>query len=346
MNPSVTEPISQAFERTRRILFQPFDLGKWCLLGFCAFLAQLGEGGGGSSFQFPGGGPGAPGPPGPPGVPPASPFAQALTWLQANWTWVVPVAALALAALIAIVALLTWLSARGRFMLLDGIVRNRGAIAEPWREQRAEANRFFVARLLLTLLGGAAMLLAVGVALALAWTDLMDGRLRGGGVAALVVGITLMLLMALALGLASWLLDTFVLPAMYLRRAGVRDAWDAVRYEILRGHVGTVVLFLLMQIVLSIGAGMIGIVVICATCCLAALPYVSSVVLLPIAVFMRCYGLCFMEQFGPQWTFFVRQDEPPVCHVCGYDLRMNVSGVCPECGTPAVPSAIPPSPPV
>ncbi|NUQ50006.1 MAG: hypothetical protein HUU27_08825, partial [Phycisphaerae bacterium] len=105
MNPSVTEPISQAFERTKQILFQPFDLGKWCLLGFCDFLAQLGEGGA-SSFQFPGGGPGAPGPPGPPGAPPATPFAQAVAWLQGNWTWVVPVAALALAAVIAIVALL------------------------------------------------------------------------------------------------------------------------------------------------------------------------------------------------------------------------------------------------
>ncbi len=36
---SVTNPISAALDRTKRILFKPFDIGKWFVLGFCAFLA-------------------------------------------------------------------------------------------------------------------------------------------------------------------------------------------------------------------------------------------------------------------------------------------------------------------
>jgi hypothetical protein len=27
-------------------------------------------------------------------------------------------------------------------------------------------------------------------------------------------------------------------------------------------------------------------------------------------------------------------DQLPICHTCGYELTGNVSGVCPECGTP------------
>jgi hypothetical protein len=39
----------------------------------------------------------------------------------------------------------------------------------------------------------------------------------------------------------------------------------------------------------------------CLTCCLALLPYLSSVVFLPIHVFFRCYSLKFLEQFGEEW---------------------------------------------
>src|SRR5262245_31638238 len=52
---SVTIPVSRAIAWTKRILFQPFDLTKWMIIGFCAWLAGLGERG--YSFpQFSGGG--------------------------------------------------------------------------------------------------------------------------------------------------------------------------------------------------------------------------------------------------------------------------------------------------
>src|SRR6185312_10934792 len=44
---SVVEPVSPALEHVKRMLFKPFDLGKWFVIGFCAWLAFLGEGGGG-----------------------------------------------------------------------------------------------------------------------------------------------------------------------------------------------------------------------------------------------------------------------------------------------------------
>ena len=48
---SVTEPVSPALERVKTMLFKPFDLGKWFTIGFCAWLAALGEGGG-SGMNF------------------------------------------------------------------------------------------------------------------------------------------------------------------------------------------------------------------------------------------------------------------------------------------------------
>lgn len=49
---SVTVPLSQALDHVKHVLFQPFDLGKWFVIGFCAWLAFLGEGGGGFHGNF------------------------------------------------------------------------------------------------------------------------------------------------------------------------------------------------------------------------------------------------------------------------------------------------------
>ena len=40
---NVVEPISPALRRVKHVLFQPFDLGKWFIIGFCAWLAFLGD---------------------------------------------------------------------------------------------------------------------------------------------------------------------------------------------------------------------------------------------------------------------------------------------------------------
>ena len=40
---SVAEPVAPALERVKQMLFKPFDLAKWITIGFCAWLAELGE---------------------------------------------------------------------------------------------------------------------------------------------------------------------------------------------------------------------------------------------------------------------------------------------------------------
>ncbi len=105
------------------------------------------------------------------------------------------------------------------------------------------------------------------------------------------------------------LLEDFVVPTMYLRNAPVMSAWRIVRAEVLAGNVGTIILYFLMKIVLAIAVGIIGIMATCLTCCLAAIPYLGTVILLPLFVFTRCYPVCFLEQLGPSWKFF--PPDPP-----------------------------------
>src|SRR5436853_491580 len=57
------------------------------------------------------------------------------------------IAAFLALALVAVIVLFAWLQARGRFMFTDCVVRNRAAIAQPWREFRPLGNSFFLVSL-------------------------------------------------------------------------------------------------------------------------------------------------------------------------------------------------------
>ena len=74
-----------------------------------------------------------------------------------------------------------------------------------------------------------------------------------------------------------------------------------MRESLLAGRGGTFVLYLLKKLVIGLAVGSITFGVVCATCCIAALPYVGTVILLPLHVFVRSYSLYFLGQFGPDW---------------------------------------------
>jgi hypothetical protein len=327
---SISDPISAALERTKLILFKPFDIGKWFVLGFCAFLSQCGEGGGGN-FNVPTGGGGRGGGAGGTGPTPQ----EIMNLIKANLGIIIAIAIIALVVVLAISALITWLKSRGKFMFLDGIARNRGAVVEPWNQFRELGNSLFMFSFAFGLIAMVAMMGVIALGVGLAWPDIKSQRFGESAIAGLVVGGGLLVALLILLTVITLLLEDFVVPAMYLRQQRVMQAWSTVRQELLSGHVGSIVLFYLMKIVLAIAVGVIGLVATCATCCVAALPYIGTVILLPLIVFMRCYTLCFIEQYGPDWRIFVYEQWSRRCARCGYDLRAATgSGVCPECGTP------------
>ncbi len=52
MNIAFFEPLNRAWERMKHILWQPFDLAKWLVLGFSAWLAGLADGAGGGGWKY------------------------------------------------------------------------------------------------------------------------------------------------------------------------------------------------------------------------------------------------------------------------------------------------------
>ncbi len=258
-----------------RVLFRSFDLGKWCVIAFTAFLATCGEGaGGGMSGQvrnlF---GPHT-GPRSGVGIFPANPPLWISTHLPIFLLIAVPIGCFALALSI----LLAWLGSRGRFMFVAALARNRAEVARPWREFAGLANSLFLARLVLLTAWWVLVLpiLIIGLVMAwpgiaMAWPNFQSEPGRAIMILALIPSVVATAVLLLGLGItlviARWVLEGLVMPTMYAQRVRAWEAWRIVRQRVLPGNGGTVVLFYLLLFVLGFAAGIMMIIGTCCLCC-------------------------------------------------------------------------------
>ena len=299
----VFKPFGEAFELMKKILFQPFDLRKWLLIGFAAWLASLSTGFTSASN-------------------PLSNWStrkdnkavadslhEVWSKLQMEW-WLIALIAFGALIILVLVLALAWVGARARFIFADCIIRNRAAIVAPWKEFRAEGNSLFIFSVLALLtLFAFAIVGMLGLALPL----ILHGEGSRPGIALLVVFcVFLFALACLAFGFA--LILQLMVPLMYRQRCRAMDAFGQI-LRLIAAHPGPVLLYMLFFVVLVIAAALISCVVTCATCCIAAIPYVGTVILLPIPVTLAGFSLLFLRQFGPNydvWAEFIPPEFLPV----------------------------------
>ncbi len=303
---SVALPVGQAIERVKRMLFQPFDLGRWITLGFCAWLAQLGQGGSSAHFNY-------------------SPdhgkqmedlrrwLEQARDYVVHNLYWILPLAAVVLLFGVVLWVLILWLSSRGRFMLLHCVALDKAEVAVPWSKFAREANSLFRFRLVLGILSLAAVLPLLAMMAVISWRMIERGR---GGLAGIVelVGVALLLvLVGCVLWGVKWLTTEFVVPIMFRRGDRCLRAWG-VFLGLLTGNLGRFILYLLFRIVLAIAIAVLVLTGVLVTCCLLGcvliVPFLGTVLLLPIHVFQRAYSLYYLAQYGPEFDVFAPTAQP------------------------------------
>lgn len=281
------------------MLFQPFDIGKWFVIGFCAWLAQLGE----SGFRFNTSGGGRPG-----SVHSFRTFVDQTTeYVMANLYWIIPVVVALVVLMLAWWILATWLSSRGRFMFLYCVALDQAEVKRPWRDFAIEGNSLFWFRIVLGLIAMPLCMPPVAGILVIIGRMLYHDNVEWDGIVlAVVLGLVFF-----ALAVLLWLIVTFtadfVVPIMFLRRTRCIVAWQAFR-GLIGANAGHFTLYVLFRIVLSIAIAFVLLVVIVVTCCIAgclmAVPYIGTVVLLPVLVFMRSYSLYYLAQFGPAYSVF------------------------------------------
>jgi hypothetical protein len=297
----IIKPFGEAFELTKKILFQPFVFEKWLVIGFAAFLCGHFSASG-FNFNFPVGNL----------HPQANPTFSPPNLEQ--WKpWLLPLIFIGSLAFLALIVVFMWLKARGNFIFTDCIVRNRGKIVEPWREFRKEGNSYFLFILLVFF----AAILVLGL-LCLFGFAVFGFFGQGSSDAKMtplfLIYLGLIFLAWMCFGFFFSVTTYFMVPAMYIRRCRAMDAFREV-FNLILNHPGPFILFCLFGICLVLGMLMIGGVVTCLTCCIAALPYVGTVILLPVFVCLRSFSLCFFRQFGPEYDVWaaapVSTPEPP-----------------------------------
>jgi len=303
---SVTSPIHPAIEWVKRLLFRPFDLGRWFAIGFCAWLAGPGQPGW-SGFNNR-----APWSHGKEGAS-AAPWEQARGWVAENLYWLLPVAIAVACVVLALWVLFTWLGSRGEFMFLHCVATGRAEVAAPWRRYAREAHSLFRFRLALGLAGLVPAILLLGLAgLTVFRTARWDSLAPDTVLELVFLGLALAALAVLFVIVAKLTRD-LVVPIMFLRGGTCRAAWKEL-LGLYTGNTHLLILYLLFQIVLAVAVGVIVLGVVLATCCVAGclllVPYLGTVALLPFLAFKRAYSLFYLAQLGEGYDAF-RTVVPP-----------------------------------
>jgi hypothetical protein len=294
----IFKPFGEAIELMKKILFQPFDLKKWFVIGFAAFLSGHF---GGVGFNFPTNFGNV-----------RQPHAGQKINLLEQWKPWLPVIIIGFVIFVlALVIALTWLKSRGSFIFTDCVVRNRSAIVEPWREYRTEGNSYFVFQLVVILAAMAVVVVLATIFVSLGF--LAGGHREASGVIMAALLIPLFICW-IAFGILINLIFFFMAPVMYRQRCPALDAARQV-LRLVFANPAPFILFCLFGIVLVLATLVIGCIVTCVTCCIGALPYFGTVILLPLFVTLRSFSLLFLRQFGPEydvWASFMPLEFSPV----------------------------------
>ncbi len=288
------EPFGRAWNRMKDLLFRPFDLGRWIAIGFTAWLATLTEGGGGGNFNLP--------------MDSKHELKQLGTFVHQHLAAIIIGATLLLLVCFLLRLVLSWLSARGKFMFLDNALTNQAAIAEPWRRWRTQGNSLFWWDFVFGFVLLALVLVLGGLCVALAWPDIHLKVFRGYAIAAIVLGFLLLLPFSVLFGYILVFLHDFVVPLMRKHDLKTNAAWRRF-LPLLRANVGAFLLYGLVRFAVSLVLGMALVTVGCLAClftcgcagCLLAMPFIGTVIILPVVAWERYWGPEFLRQFGPEF---------------------------------------------
>lgn len=245
---SATQAISPAVERTKSLLFRPFEWGSFLKLCFIAILTEGSSGG--FNAGSPGGGHSAPhlhnaGFP--------SQFNQAFNpaW---NPAWIPAFVAIGAAVLVLAFALF-YLIVRLRFALFYCLIHQSRQIRPGWKLYRQQAFRYFLLSIGIGL-AFLAIVAAVAVPFVVGFVRLFHNRQGDqasvGAIFALILLLIPVILLVILAGIAvNVILRDFMLPHIALENATAAEAWAAVRVYIAQ-EKGPFLLYTVLRVLLPI----------------------------------------------------------------------------------------------
>ncbi len=292
-------PLQMAWKKMARSLFRPFDITRWMIVGLTAFLAGLADYGGGGtiSSRFVG----------------FADFHDFLRLPQLLWEWLMDnpgwlILIVSVSVLIFLLYILfLWLSSRGKFMFLDNVVKNRAEIAKPWHEFKRLGNSLFLWRLFFRLVCIVVFIVLLGQCFIIGSSIYEDRYASTFPVFKIVAMVFLLILMIAAAGYILLFLEDFVVPIMYKKNLSANRSWG-VFFQLFLKHPVEFLLYGILVFFLYIIAAVCIVVAALLTCCiglvLLIVPYIGSVVILPVSYLFRSFSLEFLGQFGEEFKLF------------------------------------------
>jgi hypothetical protein len=288
------EPLSRAWDRTRVILWQPFDLAKWLLLAFAAWLAGLTTDTG-SAFAWRADAKDT-------GGDVWRGFDHAWSELASNAVWL-PFVVIGIMLAIGFAVLMLWITSRFKFIFLDNLVRNQSEIVEPWNRHEALGNSLFLWRLCFALacVVGALMIMLVFFAPAAGFS--VHDALAGLSVASGFFGVLGLVVFGILAAFIALFTESFVIPIMYRYEIRILEAWQAF-IPWLKARPFHFVVYGLFVLMLAAIFSVFFSIFCLMTCCMAAVPYLGTALLLPVWVAYRLLSVEFLAQFHPDFDLF------------------------------------------
>jgi hypothetical protein len=316
----VTESMGPAWERMKQALFRPFNLGTWFSFGLLFALESCIEGGG-SNFNVPN--PGDLGGGGSDfgegyddydddGYDTDGRIGSALRRVGGALAHAGPspsfdtglIAGIVIAAVliaIPLVLLLYWLGCRGQMAAIRGVAAGSvSSVGEAWSATAAAGNALFKFHLALAGIALVVFLPLLGFAALTAYPVFDSGERIESVLPVLLLLGAVALVFIVPFVLVRAMTRSFVAPIMLLHGVGAREAWRRF-WAHGRAHVGAIVLYFLLRVVVGIGAGIVGVVAGLVTCCLGFLPILHQTLMAPYYVFERAWSLEVLASLSPDF---------------------------------------------
>jgi hypothetical protein len=329
---SAIDVISPAFTHARQQLFEPFRFGQWARIALLALATgELSSGSGCHSVNIPNNFP---------THQQQNDFLARGPSLSELFKAIDPavIGTLLLVAVIGFVVLLftfLYVSSVSRFMLYETIVTRNCDLGRSWDRWHGQGIRYFFWQLALTVFSMALAAVMLGPLLLLLWRAAKNQSAPSG--AEILAYLPLILIfgaISLVFLLVSVLTKDFVVPIMAVDEVGVIEGWRRLLAS-MRSDAGNYAGYVLMKIVLAIGASIIfsiigfvvllvlmiplaivaaavglsahsagftwdastiTLIIVAGTVLLAAILYATAFVCVPVAIFFPAYALYFLAE--------------------------------------------------
>ena len=291
----VTAGFDTAIERTRKLLFEPFNMAMWVCIALSATLESCS----GPGFNFPSGGGGGGGG--------GNTFkglesATSAVGKVPDAAILVPLVLFGLFIGFGFMMLFQWLGARGTMMLTRATATGDEDIPSNWRETSDCSHSYFLFNLALiaivlmpTLLGGVTIAAASGV--------FSNPNTAKPPMALIAIFVICFLLLILASQFVNCFFRNLIAPMMWKFNISATEGWQLF-FKIAEKNVGPLLLFVVIRMVITVGMGIVNFIVGLMTCCIGFIPIINQMLMAPLLCFERTYSIAVVHSLGPDFAMF------------------------------------------